>query len=96
MRVSGHSQLPVAGLKARPGSQGIPFAVTREQTPGGPGGGRTCRAEGWGGSSRLACVWGWDGCGFPNVSTCDFAIVICNAAEQYQGSLYFIHGLYNF
>ena len=37
MRVSGHSQLPVAGLKARPGSQGIPFAVTREQTPGGPG-----------------------------------------------------------
>ena len=56
MRVSGHSQLPVAGLKARPGSQGIPFAVTREQTPGGPGGGRTCRAEGWGGSSRLARV----------------------------------------
>jgi len=35
MRVSGHSQLPVTGLKANPGSQGIPVAVTREQTPGG-------------------------------------------------------------
>ena len=52
--MSGHSQLPVEGLKARPGSQGMPFRVTREQTPAwGPGGGRTCRAEGWGGSTRF-------------------------------------------
>jgi len=45
MRVSGHSQLPVAGLKASPGSQGIPVAVTKEHTPEGI-------TEGIGGSGR--------------------------------------------
>ena len=33
--MSGHSQLPVAGLNARPGSQGIPLAVNWEHVSGG-------------------------------------------------------------
>ena len=33
MRVSGHSQVPVAGLYARPGSQGWPLCETSEQAP---------------------------------------------------------------
>ena len=33
MRVSGHSQPPVRGLKARPGSHGIQLAVTRDYAP---------------------------------------------------------------
>ena len=55
MSLSGHSQDPVRGLKARPGSQGIPLAVTREQTPApGPGGitdGRISSLSDWTGVS---------------------------------------------
>ena len=38
IRVSGHSQLLVPGLNARPLSQGMPVAVTREQAAEGMGG----------------------------------------------------------